>query len=142
MRIDILNLQDKIGVDEKKIKKISRSALEGMGEDEAELSLLLVDDSYIRKLNKKYRGSDYKTDVLAFAMRDGEGVPPDSPILGDVVISVETAKREAINRKRKFDEEMNLYIVHGILHLLGYEDETAEKKKTMESKEKELLERI
>jgi probable rRNA maturation factor len=139
MVIDIRNLQDKIEVDEKEIKKCASAVLEDMGEKGSELSLLLVSDARIKVLNRKYRDKNSSTDVLAFAMRSGEGVSGQSPILGDVVISVETADREAAKRKISLKREICLYVVHGILHLLGYDDEDSAARKKMKAKQDELM---
>ncbi len=140
MRIDILNLQNKVRVDKKGIKGCAERMLEAMGERKAELSLLFVDDSCIRELNWHYRKVKSRTDVLAFSMREGEGLARDSLILGDVVISTETARREARKRKILTQKEMYLYLVHGILHLLGYDDRNRIDRKRMKTKELELLE--
>ncbi len=139
MVIDIQNLQDKIKIDEEKIKKSIGSILKKLSEEGSELSLLFVGDSYIKRLNRKYRDVDSKTDVLAFPMREGQRLSQKSPLLGDVVISVETAKREAVKRKRTIHKEMLLYLTHGVLHLLGYNDEDPKARKKMGIKEKELM---
>ncbi|OIO32885.1 MAG: rRNA maturation RNase YbeY [Candidatus Omnitrophica bacterium CG1_02_40_15] len=137
MKIDIQNLQNIEKIDKNKIIECARHALKAMAEDDAELSLVLVNDMYIRNLNWKYRQKDFATDVLAFPMRDSRRL--SGSILGDVVISVETAKREAKKRKKNFQEEFNLYFVHGILHLLGYGDEKPRARKKMKAKEQEIL---
>jgi len=139
MKVDIRNPQDKVRLSESKILRCARAALKSMSEDKAELGLLFVDDSYIKRLNWKYRKVNSRTDVLAFAMREGQGLPKDSQILGDVVISAETAKREAKNRGIALQDELNLYVVHGVLHLLGYDDENPRERKKMRAKEKEIL---
>lgn len=140
MRIDIRNLQDKIKIDKRGIRKCAESVLKAMGEEEAELSLLFVNGPHIRRLNWKYRKMDSETDVLAFSMREGSGLSKDSPVLGDVVISTEAAKREAVRRRLPIQKEINLYLIHGILHLLGYDDRSASDKKKMRQKQRELLE--
>ncbi|MDP2981418.1 MAG: rRNA maturation RNase YbeY [Candidatus Omnitrophota bacterium] len=137
MKIDIQNLQNIAKIDKNKILECADYVLKAMGETDAELSLVLVNDMYIRNLNWKYRRNDSATDVLAFPMRDSRGL--SGSVLGDVVISVETAKREAGKRKKDLQEEMNLYFVHGILHLLGYDDEKIRKRKKMKAKEQEIL---
>ena len=139
MVIDIRDLQDKIEVDEKEIKKCASAVLEAMDEKGSELSLLLVSDARMKVLNIKYRGKNSSTDVLAFSMRSGEGVSRQSPILGDVVISVETAAREAGKRKISLNREICLYVIHGILHLLGYDDESPAARKKMKIKQDELM---
>lgn len=139
MIVDVRNLQEKVKIDKKEIKKCAGSVLEMMGEARSELSILVVSDSRISDLNRRYRGKDSSTDVLAFSMRAGEGVSKDSPILGDVVISAETAKREAAKRKISVKKEISLYVIHGILHLLGYRDQTPYDRKKMKAKERMLL---
>jgi len=143
MKVDIRDLQDKVKLDKARIIKCATFVLNKMGEGPSELSLVFVTDLYIRKLNRRYRNVDSKTDVLAFPMRERSGfLSKESPILGDVVVSTETAKREAGKRKVPLQKEMNLYIVHGILHLLGYDDQTPSGRKKMKAKEKEFLEAV
>ena len=138
MKLDIQNLQSVAKIDKKKVIECVDRALNAMGEKDAELSLMLVNDMYIRNLNWKYRRSDSATDVLAFPMRDSRGL--SGSVLGDVVISAETAQREAKKRKKDFQEELDLYLIHGILHLLGYNDEKPRARKKMQDKQKELVE--
>jgi len=119
--------------------------------DEAELSdaqvdLLLTDDSTVQDLNLRYRGLDKPTDVLSFAQRDHvSGAPqlpqaPDQPIvLGDVVISVETAERQSVQHGVSLDQELALLTVHGILHLIGFEDDSEAGAQEMHARERELL---
>jgi probable rRNA maturation factor len=140
MKIDIQNLQSVAKIDKKKVIECVGHALNAMGEKDAELSLMLVNDMYIRNLNWKYRRSDSATDVLAFPMRDSRGL--SGSVLGDVVISAETAQREAKKRKKDFQEELDLYLIHGILHLLGYSDEKPRARKKMYDKQKELLKNL
>ena len=140
MKLDIQNLQSIAKIDKDKIKNCADYVLNAMGESEAELSLVLVNDMYIRNLNWKYRRKDSATDVLAFPMRDSRRL--SGVILGDVVISVETAAREAKKRKKDLQDELDLYFVHGILHLLGYDDEKPRARKKMKDKEKELMENL
>ena len=90
---------------------------EGVDED-AEVSVVLCDDSFIRELNAAHRGVDRATDVLSFAQEDPH-------LLGDIVISLETAARQALAAGWPVESEAALLATHGLLHLLGYEDETA-----------------
>ena len=140
MKLDIQNLQSIAKINKDKIVECADRVLKAMGENEAELSLVLVNDMYIRNLNWKYRRKDSATDVLAFPMRDSRGL--SGVILGDVVISVETAAKEAKKRKKDLQDELDLYFVHGILHLLGYDDEKPRARKKMKDKEKELMENL
>jgi len=92
-----------------------------------ELSILLVDDARIQELNQQYLHRDKPTNVLAFPMKEGEFSSLHPDVLGDLVISVETARRQS-NRSGLDDMEMvTLLMIHGILHLLGYEHEGSRK---------------
>ena len=137
MKIDIQNLQSVAKVYKNKVIECAEGVLKAMGENDAELSIVLVNDMHIKNLNWKYRRNDSATDVLAFPMRDARRL--SGVILGDAVISVETAKREAKKRKKDLQDELNLYIVHGILHLLGYDDEKIRARKKMKEKEREII---
>jgi len=86
-----------------------------------ELSIALTDDSEIRELNRVFRHRNRATDVLAFAMREGEPLPHSQEILGDVVISVETARRQAGRHRRTLEAEVCMLLAHGLLHLVGYD---------------------
>jgi probable rRNA maturation factor len=117
--------------------------LSDLGFRESELSIVLVDDDEIQRLNREYLSRDHPTNVLAFAMREGEDRHLNPSVLGDVVVSVETAEREARQRGVILEEEMVLLLVHGILHLLGYDHEDAPAEAVqMEAKEQEILSRL
>ncbi len=94
--------------------------------DAAELSIVLCDDPFIQALNRDHRGKDAPTDVLSFAMREGEDADEDDPILGDLVISVPTAARQAAAMGHGLAAELRVLLVHGFLHLLGYDHEVSE----------------
>jgi probable rRNA maturation factor len=96
---------------------------------QAELSVLLTDDSEIHRLNRDHRQKDKPTDVLAFAM--DESVPDPAGILGDVVISLDTADRQARSRKRPLLEEVRFLLAHGVLHLIGYDHAEPGEKREM-----------
>jgi len=89
---------------------------------DAELSVVLASDSVMRTLNGKYRGRDRTTDVLSFPQQEGEGGAPEG-LLGDVVISLPVARRQAKERGVRLGEEGERLLVHGVLHLLGYDHE-------------------
>jgi len=88
----------------------------------AELSVVVVSDRVMRGLNREWRGRDRTTDVLSFAQREGAGGAPDG-LLGDVVISIETAERQAAERGLRVGVEGERLLIHGLLHLLGYDHE-------------------
>lgn len=107
-----------------------------------EWSLTFVDDATIHQLNREYRQVDRPTDVLSFALEEAGGPkpPPDAPrMLGDVVISVETALRQAEERGHADEAELGLLMAHGLLHLLGFDHDTAARKKKMWARQAELL---
>jgi rRNA maturation RNase YbeY len=105
-----------------RLRRGARRVLEALRRPEADLSILLVSDPEMRRLNRRWRGKDRPTDVLAFAQAEGAGVPPDG-LLGDVVISVDTARRQARERGHSLSDEAEHLLVHGVLHLLGYDHE-------------------
>jgi len=106
---------------------------------EGELSILLVDDAVIQTLNASYRGKDKPTDVLSFAMSEGEFGDVNPAILGDVVISVPTAVRQAKRAKREVFDEVTFLLAHGLLHLLGYDHETDEQDREMKKETRRLM---
>jgi probable rRNA maturation factor len=122
------------GVESKLLSKIAHRALEVLGLNKAELSIVLVSDAQIRRLNKLYRNKDKPTDVLSFPI--GEKVE-DWLILGDIVISVDAAKRQAQELGHSLKEELRRLLVHGLVHLLGYDHELGgeEEKKFFELEE-------
>ena len=111
-----------------------------MGFLEAELSLLFVNDRQIQTLNRKYLHRDEPTNVLAFSMREGEFSTLHPHLLGDLVISVETAKRQSNRFGLDSMEMVILLMVHGVLHLIGYEHEGTQKgAREMTTKQRELF---
>ena len=140
MQIHIMDLQNKVRLEKTRLTRCAEFVLSKMGEEEAEVSLVFTTDSHIKRLNRKYRKVNSETDVLAFSMREGRGEHQKIPILGDVVISTQTAEREAKRRKVSIQKEISLYLVHGILHLLGYDDKRACDRKRMDARQAELLE--
>jgi probable rRNA maturation factor len=111
------------GVSAAQMRADARRLLAALDESHAELTVSLVDDAEIHRLNRDYRGKDRPTDVLAFALREGRRVSGDDAVLGDVVISVDTAARQARRRGAAVADEVRTLLVHGILHLLGYDHE-------------------
>jgi probable rRNA maturation factor len=137
--------------------------LDELGLGERELSVLLTDDAFIRGLNQEHRGKDRPTDVLAFPLdEDVDGgkpagplpekqgkkhVPrartaqrqPADPMLGDVIISLDTAARQARERRHSLMDEVCFLLAHGLLHLVGYDHETDEQEREMDAQTKLLV---
>lgn len=117
-----------------------------------ELAVSLVDDGTIRDLNRTYRGKDAATDVLSFALRESGGGEPDirfaeeddagAEPLGDIVISVPTAVRQAEEYGHSLERELAFLAVHGFLHLIGYDHQTEAEEKEMFGRQEEILARI
>jgi probable rRNA maturation factor len=96
-----------------------------------ELSVALVDDPTIRELNRTWRRKDKPTDVLAFPLAEGEAVRREGGLLGDVIVSVETARRQAGKRRRPLLDELTMLLAHGVLHLIGYDHHTDAEEREM-----------
>ncbi len=110
---------------------------------QAEVGVVFADDAYIRELNRDYRGIDAATDVLSFALDEGEepavqGGPAEA-LLGDIVISLETAERQAAEFGHGLEREMAYLTVHGMLHLVGYDHEEESAKAEMRRQEEKIL---
>jgi probable rRNA maturation factor len=112
-----------------------------LGCPDAQLSILIIDDAAIRDINRDYLGKDRPTNVISFAMQEGEGMGVQPELLGDVVISAETAARDAAEAQISFESEIYFLLLHGILHLLGYDHErgSPEDARRMEEKEREVF---
>ncbi len=126
-----------------KIQQRAQAILSALDNPEGELSILIVDDQKIAELNKEYLNRKGPTNVIAFPMQEGDFAEVNPNLLGDVVISIETAEKEGqiagIDTEDRFDE----LLVHGILHLFGYDHEKDDAEAmVMESKSRELLENI
>lgn len=130
----------------REVRRLAVSMLGTLGLENSELSISLVNDAIIQEINLEHRGKDKPTDVLSFPQN--EFVRPEVPrrgsnlaILGDVVISLDTAERQARGRKRPLVDEVRFLLAHGVLHLLGYDHMTPPDKKQMTQKTRELVRR-
>lgn len=117
------------------------------GSEEAEVCLTLVDDVRIHELNRDYRGVDRPTDVLSFALQEETEDEPDildyeDDLLGDIIISVERARAQAVEYEHSFERELTYLAVHGTLHLLGYDHEGEDDKVEMRHQEEAVMSRI
>ncbi|MDJ0986209.1 MAG: rRNA maturation RNase YbeY [Desulfobacterales bacterium] len=117
--------------------------LNALGYPDAELSILIVDDQQIARLNQQYLNREGPTNVIAFAMQEGPFAEISPHLLGDVVISVETAHRQAQNAGLEMLDYLDQLLIHGILHLLGYDHENDKSEAhKMEQKAREVFEFI
>jgi probable rRNA maturation factor len=120
------------------VKRLAESMLAALELTDAELSILLVDDTFIQNLNREHRGKDKPTDVLAFPV-DEDPVDSGPRILGDVVISLPTAERQAKSRKRELLPEVRFLLAHGLLHLIGHDHATKAQKRRMDAEARRLV---
>lgn len=143
MEVYLKNGQRKLKVDSRGLKNQVGKILRALGCQDKEISILLVSDARIRKLNHQYRNIDQHTDVLSFPQQEGEGVRFNSHLLGDVVVSAETARRQGLEHRLSLEEELVLLLIHGILHLLGYDHERSAKEAgRMRRKTRELFQMV
>lgn len=105
----------------------------------AELSVLFAGDETLQALNREWRGKDRPTNVLSFPATESPSPAASMPLLGDIAISIETTEREAVLENKKFNDHFMHLVVHGFLHLFGYDHETGEEADRMESLEIRIL---
>lgn len=140
MEVQIDNRQGKHRISKKKIRQTARAILNALGYPDAELSILIVDDQQIARLNRQYLNREGPTNVIAFAMQEGPFSEIAPALLGDVVISMETAHRQAQNAGLSMLDYFDQLLIHGILHLLGYDHENDKSEAhKMEQKTNQLL---
>ena len=131
--VEIANLQKHYEIKSSKIKHAVKEVLRKEGRD-ARLSIVLVDNSRIKELNKQYFNSDEVTDVISFPLSNNK-----NSLSGEVIVSVETAVDTAGKRNISVEGEIVLYILHGILHLLGYDDGNEGDARVMHEEESKIL---
>ena len=143
MTIDLKNNTKSKSLSLRKIRKELRRTLQLLGYRKAELSVLFVGPVRMRTLNRTYRGIDRATDVLSFSLSEGQAHPDPEGVLGDIVVCVAVAERQAREIGHSFEEEIRRLLIHGLLHLIGYDHEGGkEEKRRMEKKEGELWDAV
>jgi probable rRNA maturation factor len=124
MALEIVNQHPVLRVRQGPLRRWLRSCLAHL-QPGAEVSILLTDDETLRQLNRAYRGQNRPTDILSFGMREhrrlGDPLPPRAEILGDLAVSLDAVQRQARERGVPREEELRYILVHGLLHLLGYD---------------------
>ena len=123
-------------IDRALLRRRARRILAALDRERAELSITLVDDAAISALNQRYRGRARPTDVLAFSLLEGAHADRRGALLGDVVIGIETAARQARARRRTLDDEVARLLVHGALHLVGYDHLRSAEARRMRAQER------
>ncbi len=137
-RIAIASPQERLPIDRARLRHIVRTVLEGEGSADAEISLAFVDNATIGRLNKQFLNHDEPTDVLAFPLGDAKG----SRLAAELVIGAEVALEQAANRGHDVQAELALYVIHGLLHLCGFDDKTATAAKDMRMRERHYLRKL
>jgi len=125
-------------IDSRLLRSQAVRALEAVDQSKSELSIAIVTDDEIAALNSEHRGKRSATDVLSFSLLEGEHNDQRGKLLGDVVIGIETAARQARAAHRSLDEEVARLLIHGILHLLGWDHEKSAEAKLMRAEERRL----
>ena len=144
IKINSENQNHKKKIELKKMEKIARAVLRLLGKKDTEVNISFITSQKIRVMNRRYFGIDAATDVIAFpagkAITSGHGSRvTGQEFLGDIAISTDRAKCNSRIYGMLFKEEVALYVIHGLLHLAGYEDTTKKKKEAMKAKEDEFF---
>jgi len=136
-----LDEQVRAAIDSERLERLASAVMEREGLPPGEVSVLITDDEMVRRLNREYAGEDTPTDVLAFSLTEGEefASPDDVLRLGEVIISYPTARRQADDAQRPVRDEIEHLLVHGVLHLLGYDHAEPAEEERMRGREHELL---
>ena len=141
-KIEIFNNTNEEIKELETVEKVLYSAMEKEKLVDTSFNLIIVDNDYIHELNKNYRGIDRETDVITFALEDEDTIiiGDNERILGDIYISIDRARSQAIDYGHSFLRELSFLAVHGFYHLLGYDHQTKEDEEVMFGKQEEVLE--
>jgi len=137
MKIQIENRQSLYEIDKRKIRRAISGIFKILDCTNKEISVVFTDDETIKSLNHHYLGRNKPTNVISFSMQEGKYGNINPEIMGDVIISLETAQRDAARGNLTFQQEIDFLLIHGILHLLGYNHENTSRKKATEMHRKE-----
>ncbi len=130
------------GIDGHAIKRTAKKLLAAVDQRESALSISFVDDQEIRELNRAHRGKDKPTDVLSFPLWEEGDAHLGEHLLGDVVISVDTARRQAADYDASLEAEINRLLIHGVLHVMGHDHEETAEREEMRAEERRLAQAI
>jgi rRNA maturation RNase YbeY len=130
------------GLSRRRLRAHAQALLEALDQADAELSLVLVDDATGAELNQRFRGRAFATDVLAFALLEGAHAGQRGAMLGDVVIALGVAQRQAQEHGLALEAECLRLLIHGVLHLLGYDHARAAEARVMRARERALWRKL
>ena len=139
LTVEVANKQRKAIINSARLKKAIRLVLEDAGVTAGEISIAIVGDERMQELNRTYLQHDYPTDVLSFVLARNEA---KRTLDGEIIVSAEYAEREAPRYHWTIDDELLLYVIHGSLHLVGYDDTTTKARRSMREAEAKYLERF
>lgn len=129
------NVHPFLKVDKRKLVKVAKELLANGGRWGGEVSIALVDDEHIKRLNQEYLGRDYPTDVLCFPLDHMDDEDTGGKVLGDIYVSLDRAWEQSREYRVPFEEEVARLVFHGLLHLLRYDDQDEESRATMTEKQ-------
>lgn len=135
MAAAVTNDQRRVPVSRTRLARSAERALAAVGRRAGHVDVLVVDDAAIKRLNRLHRGVDRRTDVLAYPLE----APGPSPLVGQIVISADTARRQARRVGVPLTTELDLLVTHGVLHLIGYDDRDPIEARLMHEREREIL---
>jgi probable rRNA maturation factor len=135
MKVAIANPQETVTIDRAALRRVAQTVLEGEGVADAEITLAFVDNATIHQLNKRYLDHDEPTDILTFPL----GEPNARKLVGELVIGAEVALAQAQSRGHDVQAELALYVIHGLLHLCGFDDKSAADRSAMRARERHYL---
>lgn len=134
----VINLHPKRKVKLKSIKNLAHKIL-SREKKRQNLNIILTDDKYIIRLNRKFLKKNKSTDVLSFGMKEGKKMIPESDLLGEIYISLDRAQKQAKDFHQNLQNEIKALAVHGLLHLLGYDHKNKKQREIMQKKEENYL---
>ena len=137
-RISVATPQETVAVDRARMRETARAVLDGEGVADAEISLAFVDSPTIQRLNYRYLQHNEPTDVLSFPLSDAHA----KKLSGELVIGAEVARAQAESRGHDVQAELALYVIHGLLHLCGYDDDSAAAAAQMRERERHYLSKL
>lgn len=136
---EIINLVNEKEIYKSSIERVLKRGIEKEKLEDVIFNVIIVDNEYIHKLNKEYRNIDRETDVITFALEDEKDIITSPRILGDIYISIDKVKSQALEYEHSIEREICFLAIHGFYHLLGYDHQTKEEEEVMFKKQKEVL---
>jgi probable rRNA maturation factor len=137
MNIHIENRQKAVKLDLRRIRRVVHKLKKSLNCPDSEISLLFVDNEQIRQINMQYLNRNHPTNVISFPLREGDYGHINPHVLGDIVISAERAFQDAVAGDLSLNDEIDFLVIHGLLHLLGYNHESGNENESLKMRDKE-----